>query len=178
MSLRAVLGKVDRIPESVLLWINVALAGFVALAHGGALAITYLQSVPEAGDIRQIASISLPIAAVVILTGVAALVRANYRRAALAIHGVLLGVSAIAILLWALSLVAGGIPYANFAWSPGLMTAWVCYSVFVASRYSVPGRLRTRDSAFYAPLFTLVIAASVDVGVLMRFIGEMGRRLG
>jgi hypothetical protein len=178
MALRAALSNVDRVPEHVLLWVNVALACFVALAHGGALALTYAKPTPDAESIRQLALISLPLATLVILTAVAALFRGDYRKPTLGLHGWILVASAVAALVWASSLLYHGIPKGNFAWTPGLMSVWACYSVFVASRFGVPSSLRGRLGVFYSPLVALAIALPIDVGVFVQFIGEIGKRFG
>ena len=73
--MRTLLAKVDSVPERVLLWINAALACLIGLAHGGALAITYAKPTPGAEGIRQLASVSLPVAALIALTAAVALVR-------------------------------------------------------------------------------------------------------
>jgi hypothetical protein len=166
--LRRLRGKADSIPENVLLWINAGMACFVALAHGGALAITYAKPTSNAEDIRELALFSLPLAAVVIVTAAIALFRLRIRRQVLGIHGFIVAGSAAALLLWAFGILLKGIPEGNFSWSVGLLTAWVGYSVFVLCRFSLPLRLRTHTAILYAPLMALVVAAVVDVGVLVR----------
>ena len=177
-ALRALLNRLDGASERLLLWTNLGLAAFVVLSHGGALAITYAKATPEADAIRSIAALTLPIATLVILTAAAALIRADWRRLVLAIHGSALAVSAIALLLWAAGIVLRGIPQGNFSWGVGLMTAWVAYSFFVLSRYSLPSGLRNRAAFFYAPAAALVVALPVDIGVFVRLIAEMGERFG
>jgi len=177
-TLRALLGKANAVPEHALLWVNVGLACFVALAHGGALAITYAKPSPEAENIRQIAMFSLPIAAIVIVTAATALIRADLRRRVLGIHGIVLAGSAVALLLWALDILLHGIPEGGFSWSPGLLSAWVGYSFFVLCRFSLPIELRSRSAIFYAPLVALVVAMPIDVGVLIRLATSVGPRLG
>ena len=96
----------------------------------------------------------------------------------MAAHGWVLFVGGIAALAWAASLLVRGIPQGNFAWSPGLLSVLVCYSVFVVSRYGMPPALRTQPGCFYAPLVALAIAIPVDLGVFVTFVGEMGKRFG
>ena len=178
MTVRALLAKFDAIPERVLLWVNVGLAAFVGVAHGGALAITYMKPTPQADQIRQLASISLPIAALIVVTAVVALVQPTYRRPTLAIHGAAFALSSLALLVWALSLLVHGLPEGNFAWSPGLMSIWICYSAFVASRYSVSPAMRHRSLLFYAPLVAIFVAIPIDVAVFIEFMGEISKRFG
>ena len=55
--------KLDGTPVQVLLIVNMALAGFVGLAHRGALAVTLIQEREKLGEILPLASVSLLIAA-------------------------------------------------------------------------------------------------------------------
>lgn len=166
--LRTLLGKADSIPEKIFLWVDAGVACFVALAHGGALASTYAKPTPDAEGIRQLALFSLPLATVVIVTAAAALIRVEFRRQILSVHGFILAGSAVALLLWALGILFNGIPEGNFSWSVGFLTVWVGYSVFVLCRFSLPRPIRTHLAVLYAPVMALVVAAMVDVGVLAR----------
>lgn len=172
------LAKADAMSERKLLLINLALACFVALAHGGALAITYTRPTPDAEGIRQLATISLPIAALVILSAAVALFSPGPRRTVLSVHGLVLAVSAVLMLLWGLQLLVNGIPDGNFSWSAGLFTLWVAYSAFVFCRFTLPSHLRRHPVAFHAPVAALLIAAVVDIGVLLRIMSEIGDRFG
>ena len=170
------LTKADAMSERKLLLINVALACFVALAHGGALAITYTKPTPDAEGIRQLASISLPIAALVILSAAVALFNPSSRRTVLSLHGLVFAASAILMLLWGLGLLVNGIPDGNFSWSVGLFSLWVAYSAFVFCRFTLPSYLRSHPVVFYAPVAALLIAAVVDIGVFLRLMNEIGAR--
>ena len=178
MPLRALLIRIDSVPERALLWVNTGLACFVALAHGSALALTYSNPTPEADEIRQLAAISLPMAAAVIVTAFTALIRPNLRRSMLAVHGFVLVASAIYLLLWAVHILIEGTPKGNFSWSVGFPTVWVCYSFFVLSRFSLPSRVRVWPAVYYAPLLALAVAAPIDVGVFVQMLGDMRRHLG
>jgi hypothetical protein len=172
------LAKADAMSERKLLLINVALACFVALAHGGALAITYTKPTPDAEGIRHLASISLPIAALVILSAAVALFSPGSRRTVLSLHGLVFAASSVLMLLWGLGLLVNGIPEGNFSWSVGLFSLWVAYSVFVLSRFTLPSYLRSQPVVFYAPVAALLIAAVIDIGVFLRLMNEIGARFG
>jgi hypothetical protein len=178
MVLRALVNKVDGIPERALLWANLALAGLIGLAHGGALAITYAKPSPDAEAIRQLASISLPTAAVVLLTAVTALVQVRFRQAVLGLHGLLFALAAVVAVLWAVSILVSGIPDGKFVWSVGMMSALVTYAFFVASRYSVPKRLRDRVVVFYAPLLALLVSIPIDVAVFVKTLSAVTKAFG
>lgn len=168
MSPRSLQAAIDRIPPGALLGINIGLACFVVLAHGGALAVTYLKPTPEADEIRQMAMVSLPLAALVIATAIAALIRANLRHATLAIHGLVLVTSAIYLLVFAVDVLINGVAKTNFSWMVGFLTLWVCYSFLVLTRFTLPGRVREWALVFYSPLIALVAVAVIDVGVFIQ----------
>jgi hypothetical protein len=178
MTLRTLVNKVDGISQRTILWTDLALGCFIALGHGGALAVTYGKPTPDADAIRQVASISLPLAAVVLLTSVAALVRVDFRRRALAIHGVVFTAAAVVTLLWALSILVRGLPEGTFVWSVGIMTALVGYGLFVASRYSVPKPLREHVAVFYAPVLAVVVSLPIDVAVFVKTFSAVTRGFG
>jgi hypothetical protein len=178
MALRALVNKVDGIPERTLLWVNLGLACLIGLAHGGALAITYAKPSADAETIRQLASISLPLAAVVLLTSVTALVQTRFRQLALGLHGLVLAAGAVVTVLWAISILFAGIPDGKLVWSVGMMSAFVVYALFVASRYSVPKRFRDRLVAFYAPLLALVVAIPIDVAVFVKTLSALTKGFG
>jgi hypothetical protein len=176
-ALRNLASRFDGIPERRLLWINIGLACLVSLAHGGALAITLSKPAPNAEAIRQLASVSLPIAGLLIVTAVVALLRAEYRSTVLAIHGLAFGVGALASLWWALTLLASGIPEGNFRWSVGLLTASVAYAAFLVCRFTMPSPMRGRPAIRYAPLVATVIAAAIDISVFLRLVTEIGAQI-
>jgi hypothetical protein len=176
-ALRAFLNRVDAVTERGLLWVNIGLGCLVALSHGGALAISYARPTTDAGYIRLLATISLPVAAVIVATSAIALVRADFRRLALSVHGVAFAAAAMVMLLWAVSILIGGRPEGNFVWSVGMMSVLVCYATFIASRYSVPKHFREHVAIFYAPPVAFAIAVPIDVAVLVKTVSEVTRPL-
>jgi hypothetical protein len=169
--LRTILDKAYAISERNLLCVNIAISGLVALAHGGALAITYATPTPEASEIRLLASFSLPIVAVVLITAIAALVIAQLKPRVLALHGIVLTAGSGCLLLWALGVLFNGIPEGRFSWSVGLLSASVFYAVVLLCRFSVTANLRSSWRIHYAPFFALACALPVDVGVFFRVVG-------
>ncbi len=174
ISPKALLTRLDSISERKLLWVNVALAFFVALSHGGALAVSSSAPTAQANEIRQLAMVSLPMAAFVILAAATAIWRPHLTRAVLGMHGAVLFVSAAALLLWALSILIGGLPSGQFVWTTGLLTAWVGYAVFVMSRYTIAARLRGLPAVFFSPVLAVVLALPVDIGVVIRLMLSNG----
>ena len=170
-TLRMLLDKIYSISERKFVWVNFAIAVFVALAHGGALAITYSKPTPDASDIRQLASISLPLAAAVILTAASALVYARLRPRVLKFHGIILAVGAGFLLFWALGVLLNGLPDGRFSWSVGFLSVSVFYVAVLFCRFSIPSHLRSLWGVYYAPIFALICAAPVDVGVFLRVVG-------
>lgn len=170
-TLRTLMEKTYAISERKLVLINIALAGFVALAHGGALATTFSKPTPEAEEIRQLASISLPIAAVVLLSAIAALVNTRLRPKVLAFHAIALTTGAGFLLLWALSVLFNGLPEGRFSWSLGSLSAAVFYAALLFCRFSVSPQLRSSQGVYYGPILALACAVPVDVGVFLRVVG-------
>ena len=173
MGLRALVNKVDCIQERTLLWVNLGLACFVGLAHGGALAITYGKPGPDAETIWQVASISLPLATVVLLSAVTASLQVRFRQSVLALHGLVFATGAVVVILWAISILFSGFPHGNFVWSVGMMSVLVAYAFFLGSRYSVPKRFRDRIVVFYAPLLALLVSIPIDVAVFVKTLSEL-----
>jgi len=169
-TLRILLDKAYSIPERKFVWVNIAYAGFVALAHGGALAVTYTKPTLDAAEIRQLALISLPIVAIVLLTAVAALAYAKLRPRVLALHGVIFAIGESLLLFWALGVLVNGIPEGRFSWSVGFLTASVCYAAVLFCRFSIPSHLRSSWGVYYAPIFAFACVAPVDIGVFSRVV--------
>ena len=167
---RRLLDKIYSISERKFVWVNIVLAGFVAFAHGGALAVTYAKPTPDAAEIRQLALISLPIVVAVILTAAAALFYAQLRPRVLALHGIILAGGESVLLFWALGVLVNGIPEGRFSWSVGLLTASVCYAAVLFCRFSIPSHLRSSWGVYYAPIFAFACAAPIDIGVFLRVI--------
>ena len=167
------LEKAHGLPEKRLLWINVGMACFVGLSHGGALALTYVEPSPFADSTRRLASFSLPLVVLFLITSTAALLREDWRRPVLGLQGVVLASSAIVLSLWVLDIVVNGLPGGNLSFSMGFLSVWVGYSVLVACRFSLPPELRSHPTTYLAPLVALAITAIVELGLLIRFIAEM-----
>lgn len=184
MTLRALLNKVDRIPEPILLCVNLVLAGFVLVSHGGALAVTYEDTSAMAAEIRRQAMISLPLTALIVVTAALALVRVSARRVALAVHGVVFIGGALYALVYASGVAIWGLPTMPghdtyyFVWSVGLLSVCVWYAVFLASRYSVPMHARGNAAIFYAPVVALAVAVVIDVAISLRMLHELDKLFG
>jgi len=154
------------VSERKLLLVNAALAVFVAVSNGGALAIAASQGAPELPDIRAQAVLSLALSALVLAAAVAAWIKWVRPFLALAIHSVALGVSAVVLMLWAMKLLSTGVPDTNFVWMPGILTAWAAYAAVLGGRFLV----RDRSYTYYLPVLVMVVAAVLDIGVLARAI--------
>jgi hypothetical protein len=84
---RSLLTKADAWSPRALLWINIALAGFVTVAHGGAVLVANAQGSPNIAETRSLASVSLPLAAFVLACSVLGLASLRWRPSALASQG-------------------------------------------------------------------------------------------
>ena len=169
--MRAFLAKIDELPDQLLLFGSAGLAGFVMVAHGGALLVRHLAPPDQATMALTIARYSLPLAAIVLATAALAILKPDWRTRVLAVHAVILVVASFAFLVWAGTLLLRGIPEGNFAWTPGFLTAWVWYSFYLLRRCALPSGWR---AALYLPVVAAGIALPVDLGVLVRFLGRIG----
>jgi hypothetical protein len=177
-SLRAWLDKAYAPSQRKLLWINLVIACLIAVAHGGALWLAISANSPDAQEIRPLATVSVPIAAFVILSAVAGLIRPESRPHVLAMHGLVLLVGVLVLLGWAATLLIGGLPKGNFSWSPGLLSASVFYAFLVFCRFTLSARVKALPGVYWVPLVALFLAVPVDVGIIIRFFVELGDRMG
>ena len=177
-SLRTWLDKAYSPSERKLLWINLVIACLVAVAHGSALWLAISAKSPDAEQFRPLVMVSVPIATLVILSAVAGLMRPESRARVLAIHGLVLLTGVLVLLGWAVTLVVGGLPKGNFSWSPGLMSASVFYAFLIFCRFTLSTRIKALPGVYWAPLVALLLAAPVDVGVVIRFSVEVSNRMG
>ena len=136
LPIRRVLERAAGVAPRKLLVANLALATLITLAHGGALIASQAQGSADAESIRRMATISLPFAGLVLLSSGSSLLFRKRESLVLACpsQGVILFVGALALLVWAIELLIGGIPYEHFSWGIGLLSAVVCYTAFLLSR--------------------------------------------
>ena len=85
-------------------------------------------------------------------------------------HGLVLGASAAALLLWAVSILVTGPGQEHFVWAVGFLTVWVAYSAYTMLRFSPSVKKVPRGVLPAAVLVTLV----VDVGVFIRLLVGTG----
>lgn len=169
--LRTLMDKIYGIPEGILVWVNIVLAGFVALAHGGALALTFSQPTPDASDIGQLASVSLPIVTVVFISAAIALIKTHLRQRVLAFHGIVLSVGVSFLIIWALSVFVNGPPEGvRFSWSVGFLSALAFYASVLLCRFSFASYFRSSWATYYSPVIVLACVALIDTGVFVRLV--------
>jgi hypothetical protein len=176
--LRSLLEKADAIAPRKFLWINLGLAALIGLAHGGALLAVRAKPTPDAAAIESLATISLPLAGLVALFSVVALLLRRLQPVSLALQGLILAASAVAGLVWGLGILLRGTHEGNFSWSPGLFSASVCYGVFMLSRFGVPALARASAVAYFAPAVAVVLAVPIDIGVFIRLIQTIAGQFG
>jgi len=174
MSPKAFLTRFETMSRRVYLTVNALIACFVTLAHGGALAISLSKPTPHADEIRQLSMISLPLAILVLASAVAAFIRPGLVPGVLRMHGAVIAVSAIALLLWAVTVLVGEPPSERFIWTTGLLTAWVVYSVFVLTRHTLSQSTRKNYAVYYSPILALFIVLPLDIGVALRLLSLNG----
>lgn len=155
--------KLDAIPEPIPLLVNLCIAGFVCLAHGGALLLELTCETGQVDSIKPLASITLPIACLVIISSLLALKWVRARRAILGVHATFLTAGALASFLWATGILFKGIPKgSNFAWTPGILSGLCAYSFYLLRRTVL---VKFLDYAIikYLHLIVFIFVFSVDV---------------
>jgi hypothetical protein len=98
------------VPDIYLVWVNITLAGFVTLSHGGALLVALSKDSPQLDEIRALAMLSLPLCALVLVSAVAGLLHRGWMRRVLMVHSGVVVLSAVVLILWSLKLLFMGIP--------------------------------------------------------------------
>lgn len=142
------------------------MAAFVLFSHGGALAASITRPSQAPQGLWQVAIISLPLALFVFVSGIVALWRTDLVPRVLSIHGLLLGGTAAALLLWAISILVAGPGEEYFVWSVGFLTLWVAYSTYTMLRFSSVLRMAPK----YILPGVVLVALAVDVGVFVRLL--------
>jgi hypothetical protein len=166
------LNRAYAMSEARVLLINVALAVFVSMAHGGALVVAQSQASPQLGEIGALAKVSLPLCGVVIFSTLAILVRRSLLPRVLAVHAVVLAVSALWLFVDALDVLLFGVPDGDFVWSVGLFSAWIAYATVVVLRFLGARAPATLDRVHFVPAYALLLAMVVDFGVLLRVLSS------
>ena len=166
----------DRIPEIALLIVNICIAGFVGLSHGGALALAVVTKAEDLAQIQSLARVSLPLAGLVFVTSIVALVWRQSRTPIMATQAVILCVGAGSLLVWSTSILISGLPKGNFAWSPGLMALFCTYPVYLLRRTLLRKRLMT-PAVRYLHLLVFLLALVVDAGVFGRALSSFRQEI-
>jgi len=173
--------RLEKIPDSTLLLVNAGLGGFVLLAHGPALLILLRGTAPIPPDyaaiIRALAPFSLLIASLVVAGSAFGFVRPRSRRFVLAAQALILLLSGAGSLAWAVRFVVAGIPDVNFAWTLGLLTSWVVYSIFLCARFVLPAPWGKYPALAYLVVAACMFAMPVDLGVFVCFVAKMSRMM-
>lgn len=176
--IRLLLEKADAFSPRNLLWINLGLAALIGIAHGGALLAVRANPTPDAAAIESLASISLPLAGLVAIFSVLALLFRGVQPASLALQGFILAAVAVAELVWGLGLLFRGLPEGAFSWSPGLFSASVCYGIFMLSRFGVPVQIKSTAIAYFSPAVAVVLAVFIDIGVFIQLMQKISNQFG
>jgi len=159
-----------------LLAVNMVIAGFVLLAHGGAAAVSLSEGSEELGEIASVVSVTIPAGAFVFITGIIALLWQKLRRPVLTIHAVLLVLGAGALLVWALFLLVGGLPESGrFSWTPGLLTLFCAYPAYLLRKTLLDRRAETSRLLRNIHWIVALAVLPVDLGVMVRLVLHMSQ---
>jgi hypothetical protein len=158
------IGSLDRISENALLGVNLFLAAFVLLAHGGYTALT----LSEGGKIPFMIMISVPLSILFILTCIAGFILSKYRLKVLSVQALILFIGSLFTIYYGLSILVRGLPEGNFSWGLGLFTFFCVYPVYLIRRTIFKGLISRSNVIKYAHVFVLIIALSIDIAVFTK----------
>jgi hypothetical protein len=167
----------DRFPVQVVLILNVLLALFVGVAHGGALIVSRLTATApqEAALIRNLATITLPLAAALLATSILSALRPRLRPPVLAAHAFVLLTGAVGMMVWGVNIIATGLPLSRFAWTPGFFTLLVFYAAYLFRRFVLLPAGVHDGFAYHSHLAAAGLAVVVEAGVLVRLVQAIRR---
>ncbi|MBI5696540.1 MAG: hypothetical protein HZC51_12555 [Nitrospirae bacterium] len=169
--------RIDEMPEFLMLVINIGIACFIILAHGGWLAATMMQKNWSMTDILPVALGSLPVALLIVISAAVALAREKYREKALAFHAIVLSLGAAGLLGWAIYMIIAGTPEGNFSWGGGMLPLFCTYPVYMLRRTVLKQRIYSSSFIKYMHVWVLAISIFADLGVLGRFMYDMPARM-
>jgi len=158
----------DKIPIVILVLLNACLAGFVLLAHGGALVVAYVTHPSTAAETLHVTLPGVILSALIMASSLAAVANTSARRSILLGQAAILCGGALALIGYALIVLMQGLPTSRFTWRPGLMTVFTVYAFYVMRR-AVSGK---RIAAFwlvnYSHLIALVVVLPIDFVVFLK----------
>jgi len=167
--LKKLITTLDQLPERILLVANSVFGVFVILAHGGALALTYVHPDDNAESIRQLASISLPLAVLVLASSIYAFTFERHRAVILKIHAIILLCANLALIFWGISLLLGEFPRGNFGWTPGMMTGMFAYSIYLCRRTWLAQSIGSSALVRYLHVLAIIVVLPIDLSIFARF---------
>jgi len=164
-----VLERMDRVKVTILLWVNAALAAFVALAHGGAIFVYHLGKVPEIAEQLPNLYVSASTAIIGMMLSLLGLTVLASRTIVLKIQTVLLLILALGMVYFAIDVIAAGpAPNVKFSWNPVLFAFVVAYPVYLARRTLMPVRSSSPTAFLLAPVWAAAGSGLLSALVLWR----------
>lgn len=162
--LSKIVDDIDSIPFKALLCINLAMGAFVLLAHGGSLALSFLNG----ENISVLVMVTVPTSLFIILSCVIGFALENIRLKILSIHSIVLLAGAILTFYYGLSLLLKGFPKGNFSWGVGFFTFFCVYPVYFVRRTIFRNFISKSSIIKYFHIFIFIIAFSVDITVFVK----------
>lgn len=159
-----IIGSLDQISEKALLGVNLFLAAFVLLAHGGYAALT----LSEGGKIPFMIRISVPLSILFILSCIVGFILSKYRLRILSVQSLILFLGSLFTLYYGLSILVKGLPEGNFSWGLGLFTFFCVYPVYLIRRTFLAIYIKKSTVIKYVHVFVLIIALSIDIAVFAK----------
>jgi len=160
----------DRVPEIILIIINICIAAFVILTHGGYLVLTYLQNGEQTSSGFDLIFVSLPLAILIFITCAIGFLKKELRGKILKVHAFVLSLGAIVCFFWATFILLGSFPEGGFAWSPGFLTFLCVYPVYILRRTVFLIKIKKSFFIKYFHVFTFLVVLIIDMSIFVKLI--------
>jgi hypothetical protein len=168
--LAAFTAQLDGVSPTKLTLVNVAIAAFVGVAHGGALALVLSErvSVFDADGVKSLATVTLPLAALILVSSVAAAFHRRLLEDVLKLHAAVLLVGAVAAMGEVAWVVVNGFPSESVTWTPGLFTALMTYAFYLFRRMWLSPWTCRSYAAMNLHWLAAPVALAIELAVIVR----------
>jgi hypothetical protein len=164
------MSKMNRIGAVPLLWVNAAIAFFVASTHAAFLALVRAgKGPPGMSDDVWFTYITIPIALVVLVAAILALARSRMRASILKLQSISLLLGAVGLAYFGVRVAIVGVPSGvTFVWNPVLFALALAYPVYLVQRSFSSEGAASNKLALQAPLWALGASVLISAAVMWR----------
>jgi hypothetical protein len=151
---------------------NHLIVGFlVALSHGVFLLLAQQGKAPL--DEARFTYITIPLALILVISSIAAIVHLSLRAATLKFHAVVLGLSWLGAMYFSIRVALFGVPIGvSFVWNPLIFALVVAYPIYLVPRAFPP--LSASKWAAIAPLGAVALSILLSAVIMWRIANAAG----